>query len=252
MDQLKDDRLTLVGLLFESSSALRTQLDHRLSEDVDLPLQWFELLIRLARSPGRHLRMSDLAAPDRADAQRADPGDRPPRRRCARRAGPCPDDGRGRSPRSPPRGTTHHPRSGATPRARRRGVHQRLDADERVQLLVLLHKVRDHVNPAAAAPPPRRWRRPPIRGERARRACAIAADSGAAVRRLSGVGHRGEAADLDQLEPERLDAAQQPVQRRLVLDGAAQHRLDGLDVGREELFELRRQVRLNRPRTRTS
>ena len=62
MDELKDDRLTLVGLLFESSSALRAQLDRRLAEDVDLPLQWFELLIRLARSPGHHLRMSDLAA----------------------------------------------------------------------------------------------------------------------------------------------------------------------------------------------
>ena len=62
VDELKDDRLTLVGLLFESSSALRAQLDRRLAEDVDLPLQWFELLIRLARSPGHHLRMSDLAA----------------------------------------------------------------------------------------------------------------------------------------------------------------------------------------------
>src|SRR4029453_13332101 len=62
VDALKDDRLTLVGLLFDCSSALRAQLDRRLGRDVDLPLQWFELQIRLARSPGHHLRMSDLAA----------------------------------------------------------------------------------------------------------------------------------------------------------------------------------------------
>src|SRR4029453_13048285 len=62
MDPLCDDRLTLVGLLFESATALRAQLDRRLERDLGLPLQSFELLLRLARSPGRHLRMSDLAA----------------------------------------------------------------------------------------------------------------------------------------------------------------------------------------------
>src|ERR671919_1729058 len=62
MDGLRDDRITLVGLLTESYTALRTELDRGLARDADLPLLWFELLIRLARSPGHRLRMSDLAA----------------------------------------------------------------------------------------------------------------------------------------------------------------------------------------------
>ena len=62
MDGLQDDRITLVGLLTESYTALRTELDRGLERDADLPLGWFELLIRLARSPGQRLRMSDLAA----------------------------------------------------------------------------------------------------------------------------------------------------------------------------------------------
>src|SRR4029450_13450702 len=62
MDGLQDDRITLVGLLTESYTALRTELDRGLERDAGLPLGWFELLIRLARSPGQRLRMSDLAA----------------------------------------------------------------------------------------------------------------------------------------------------------------------------------------------
>jgi MarR family transcriptional regulator, 2-MHQ and catechol-resistance regulon repressor len=152
VDELKDDRLTLVGLLFESSSALRAQLDRRLTEEVDLPLQRFELLIRLARSPGHHLRMSDLAAQtgltpsgltraiDRLAA--ADLVERVP----------CESDGRGAFAALTPTGLERI--TGAvTPHL----VHveeaftSALTADERVQLLDLLHKVRDHANPAAAA-----------------------------------------------------------------------------------------------------
>jgi DNA-binding MarR family transcriptional regulator len=59
--QLDDDRLTLVGLLLESAAGLRRELERRLEDERGLPLQWFELLLRLGRSPGRQLRMSDLA-----------------------------------------------------------------------------------------------------------------------------------------------------------------------------------------------
>ncbi|HKY66698.1 MAG TPA: MarR family transcriptional regulator [Acidimicrobiales bacterium] len=156
MDRLTDDRLTLVGLLFESSSALRTQLGQRLNDDVDLPLQWFELLLRLARSPGHHLRMSDLAAQTgltpsgltRAIDRLADAG-------LVERA-PCPDDGRGAYAALTPEGLARITHAV--------GPHldhveecftSALTADERTQLLVLLHKVRDHVNPAAVAAIPR-------------------------------------------------------------------------------------------------
>jgi DNA-binding MarR family transcriptional regulator len=58
---LGDDRLTLAGLFAESYKGIATALEHRLSDDSGLSLQWFELLIRLARSPGHRLRMTDLA-----------------------------------------------------------------------------------------------------------------------------------------------------------------------------------------------
>ena len=152
LDVLDDNRMTLVGLLFESSSALRVELGHRLTEDTDLPLQWFELLIRLARSPGRHLRMSDLAAQTgltpsgltRAIDRLAAAGlvDREP----------CPSDGRGAFAVLTPTGLEHITRA-VTPHLRHveEAFTSALTTEERSQLLDLLHKVRDHVNPAAAA-----------------------------------------------------------------------------------------------------
>lgn len=152
MDPLDDDRLTLVGLLIESTTALRAQLDRRLEQDTGLPLQWFELLLRLARSPGRHLRMSDLAAQasltpsglTRAVDRLAEAG-------LVERA-PCPSDKRGAYAVLTPRGLARleealgphlghvdeHLTAVLTPREAR-------------QLAALLRKVRDHVHPAAVA-----------------------------------------------------------------------------------------------------
>jgi DNA-binding MarR family transcriptional regulator len=59
---LDDERLTTAGLLFEAHAGLTAALEHRLAEDCGLSVQWFELLLRLARSPGHRLRMCDLAA----------------------------------------------------------------------------------------------------------------------------------------------------------------------------------------------
>ena len=59
---LDDERLTLVGLLFEASHGLERELGRRLGERSGLNAQWFEVLVRLARSPEHRLRMSDLAA----------------------------------------------------------------------------------------------------------------------------------------------------------------------------------------------
>jgi DNA-binding MarR family transcriptional regulator len=58
---LDDDRITLAGLLLEAHAGLVAELDRRLQEDSDLTQQWFEVLLRLARSPDGRLRMSDLA-----------------------------------------------------------------------------------------------------------------------------------------------------------------------------------------------
>jgi DNA-binding MarR family transcriptional regulator len=57
-----DERLTTVGLLFESSAGLR-RLFHRQAElSVGQGNQSFDILIRLARSESHELRMSELAA----------------------------------------------------------------------------------------------------------------------------------------------------------------------------------------------
>lgn len=57
-----EERLTTVGLLFESAMGLRMALQRRLDSERSLANQSFDVLIRLARSPGSELRMSELAA----------------------------------------------------------------------------------------------------------------------------------------------------------------------------------------------
>jgi MarR family transcriptional regulator, 2-MHQ and catechol-resistance regulon repressor len=57
-----DRRLTTVGLLFESAAGLRLVLERRLESNAGLSNQSFDVLIRLARTPGNRLRMSELAA----------------------------------------------------------------------------------------------------------------------------------------------------------------------------------------------
>lgn len=60
-DLLVDPRLTLAGLVHEVADGL----DDRFRDgpvDSGLSVVWFDLLLRVARSPGRRLRMTDLAA----------------------------------------------------------------------------------------------------------------------------------------------------------------------------------------------
>jgi DNA-binding MarR family transcriptional regulator len=59
---LDDERLTTAGLLFEAHAGLTAALERRLVDECGLTGVWFELLLRLARSPGHRLRMCDLAA----------------------------------------------------------------------------------------------------------------------------------------------------------------------------------------------
>src|SRR6476659_727465 len=56
-----DDRLTLAGLLFETSAGLMAEVTRRRESESGLTPSWFEVLLRLARSPEGRLRMSDLA-----------------------------------------------------------------------------------------------------------------------------------------------------------------------------------------------
>jgi DNA-binding MarR family transcriptional regulator len=54
--------LTTVGLFLEAHTGLVGRLDRALARDADLTPPWFGVLVRLFRTPGHRLRMSDLAA----------------------------------------------------------------------------------------------------------------------------------------------------------------------------------------------
>lgn len=56
------DQITLVGLVLEAASGLQRAVAPTLDRQFDLAGQDFEILLRLARTPGARLRMSDLAA----------------------------------------------------------------------------------------------------------------------------------------------------------------------------------------------
>ena len=54
--------LTTAGLFVEAHAGLVLQVGRTLELECGLTTQWFEVLVRLVRSPGHRLRMSDLAA----------------------------------------------------------------------------------------------------------------------------------------------------------------------------------------------
>jgi DNA-binding MarR family transcriptional regulator len=60
-DIANDPRITAVGLLFEAQAALSARFAAQLAEH-ELSQIEFEVLLRLARSPGQSLRMTDLSA----------------------------------------------------------------------------------------------------------------------------------------------------------------------------------------------
>ena len=149
---LDDDRLTLSGLLFESAQGLAARFEHSLRDGTGLSSQWFEILLRLARSPGQRLRMADLAAQTRLTASGLTRAiDRLETQGLVMRAA-CPSDRRGMF-------------AGLTASGLNRiliAVPAHLDdidtnlvapltERERAQLERILRKVRDHVSPDSAS-----------------------------------------------------------------------------------------------------
>ena len=100
---LKDERITSVGLLFEATAATRNALTCAGASWGGMP-ESYEILMRLARSDGQRLRMTDLAAQcglspsgvSRAVDRLADEG-------FVRRAS-CPEDARGQYAEVTPKG----------------------------------------------------------------------------------------------------------------------------------------------------
>jgi MarR family 2-MHQ and catechol resistance regulon transcriptional repressor len=151
---LDDPRLTLVGLFHESFVGLRQVLDQELRAECGLSLQRFVLLLRLARSPDRRLRMSDLA-----DQTSLTPSgltraiDRLESAGLVERVA-CPSDRRGAFAALTPRGL-ERVTAAAGPHLRHvdDALVGLLTGDEAQQLERILRKVRDRVNPGAARPP---------------------------------------------------------------------------------------------------
>ncbi len=149
--------MTLVGLFIESYKGLTAKLERGLDEQTGLSLQWFELLLRLARSPGRRLRMSDLALQTSLTPSGLTRAvDRLEETGLVERVA-CPSDRRGAFAALTEPGLA---RISAAVGPHLRDVDEQLTGllsdDEQRDLARLLRKIRDHVNPEAAtiSPPP--------------------------------------------------------------------------------------------------
>ena len=61
-DLIDHPLLTTGGLFAESYAGMAEAYERRLEAESGLSMQWFDVLVRLVRSPGHRLRMTDLAA----------------------------------------------------------------------------------------------------------------------------------------------------------------------------------------------
>lgn len=61
MADLDDPRIDALGMLIEAHAAVMTAIADDLTETSDLPVSFLGVLIRLGRSPGEQLRMTQLA-----------------------------------------------------------------------------------------------------------------------------------------------------------------------------------------------
>lgn len=153
-NNLRDSRLTLTGLFHESWTGLETHVEGRMREVSDLPMQWFILLLRLARSPGRRLRLTDLAGQSGLSPSGLTRAlDKIEEAGLAQRVA-CPDDRRTTWATITEQGVEQlAPALDAHLTHLDEAVYNTLSPEEQTDLARLLRKIRDHVNPAAARPP---------------------------------------------------------------------------------------------------
>jgi DNA-binding MarR family transcriptional regulator len=60
-DPWDDPRITAFGMLLEAHAAVISQVNRDLEASIGIPVSWFEVLLRLARSDDHQLRMAELA-----------------------------------------------------------------------------------------------------------------------------------------------------------------------------------------------
>lgn len=145
------DRITLVGFVLETATGLHRHVAPLLERQCELAGQEFDILIRLARSPGGRLRMSDLAAQTaltpsgltRAVDRLSEAG------LVARES--CSEDRRGAFAALTEAGESRMREALAIHRAQLAELLEGvLDPDEERRFLASLRKLRDRVNPGAA------------------------------------------------------------------------------------------------------
>lgn len=56
-----DEKVRLFGLLLETNARMARTLSSELEESCDMPLAWFEVLLRLRRAPQSRLKMNEVA-----------------------------------------------------------------------------------------------------------------------------------------------------------------------------------------------
>lgn len=150
-DASEVDRVTLVGLVFETASGLHRAVGPALERECELPGQDFDILIRLARTPGGRMRMSDLASQTaltpsgltRAVDRLSDAGF------VTRQA--CSEDRRGSFAALTDAGEERMRRALEIHRSQLSELLDgTLDPDEELTLVALLRRLRDRVNPGAS------------------------------------------------------------------------------------------------------
>ena len=149
------DRITLVGLVFETASGLHRAVGRPLERQCELAGQEFDILVRLTRTPGRRLRMSDLAAQtDLTPSGLTRAIDRLAAAGLVSREA-CPEDRRGAFAALTAAGEARMSKALDLHRAQLAelldGV---LEPDEELAMVAALRKVRDRVNPGASVVTP--------------------------------------------------------------------------------------------------
>ena len=145
------DPVTLAGLLVESARGLKALAGPHFEQAHELPHQSFDVLVRLARSPGQRLRMSDLAAQcaltpsglTRAVDRLSEAG--------LVERDSCPEDKRGAFAALTPLGRDRMERALFLHSSHLEAVlAEALDPAEQELLLGLLRRLRDRLSPQAA------------------------------------------------------------------------------------------------------
>jgi len=151
-----------VGLLFEAAAGLRRVFEHQLESDQSLSGPSFDVLVRLARTPGGQLRMSELAAQSALTPSGLTRSVDRLRRQGLVERRTCPEDRRGSFAVMTPAGRELMDRAVPEHAAH---VDEILDelftGGEEAMLSELLRRLRDHVrrdpsrgSTAGTAPPP--------------------------------------------------------------------------------------------------